>query len=154
MDQLNEQDADLAIVLASIGAVLEKKKARRRRWWVKPWISRRETGSGAMHLLHNELSLEDPDAFRNYLRMDKTCFELLLSLVHHRISKKDTLLRESLSTRDKLSITLRFLATGETYANLSYSTRIPLCTISLFVPEVCTALFEALKDIYLKVCCN
>lgn len=46
----------------------------------------------------------------------------------------------------KLAITLRFLATGISYHGLQYDFRVAHNTISLFVPEVCTAIYEELKD--------
>ena len=42
----------------------------------------------------------------------------------------------------KLVITLRFLATGDSFRSLSYSFRVAHNTIALFVPEVCTAIYE------------
>ncbi|CAH1957433.1 unnamed protein product [Acanthoscelides obtectus] len=50
----------------------------------------------------------------------------------------------------RLDVTLRFLATGETYRSLMYSTRIHESTISKIVPETCLALCRCLKDVYLK----
>ncbi|KAJ8964066.1 hypothetical protein NQ314_005149 [Rhamnusium bicolor] len=57
--------------------------------------------------------------------------------------------RECISAREKLTITLRYLATGESYRSLMYYFRISGCTISLFVPVVCKAIYEELKDEYL-----
>ncbi|KAG5860736.1 hypothetical protein JTB14_038441 [Gonioctena quinquepunctata] len=60
-------------------------------------------------------------------------------------------MRESISARDKLTITLRFLATGESYRSLMYTFRMADSTISLFVPEVCRAIYNSLKEEYLQV---
>ena len=46
----------------------------------------------------------------------------------------------------KLVITLRFLARGNSYRSLAFSFRVAHNTISLFIPEVCTAIFEEYKD--------
>lgn len=46
----------------------------------------------------------------------------------------------------KLVITLRFLATGNSYQSLEFSFRVAHNTISVLVPEVCTAIFEEYKD--------
>nr|CAI5842128.1 unnamed protein product [Callosobruchus analis] len=59
-------------------------------------------------------------------------------------------MRESISAEHKLNVTLRFLATGETYRSLMYNTRIHESTISKFVPEVCTAIYKHLKGKYLR----
>ncbi|KAK4882509.1 hypothetical protein RN001_005828 [Aquatica leii] len=59
-------------------------------------------------------------------------------------------MRECISARDRLTVTLRFLATGESYKSLMFSFRIGHSTISQFVPEVCTAIYNSLKAENLK----
>ncbi|XP_072387073.1 uncharacterized protein [Diabrotica undecimpunctata] len=59
-------------------------------------------------------------------------------------------MREALPARLKLQITLRFLATGDSYASLEALYRVPKCSISLFLPEVLDAIYEGLQD-YIKV---
>jgi len=57
----------------------------------------------------------------------------------------------ALPAKLKLEITLRFLATGDSFKSLQYLFRVPACTISNFLPEVLDAITaEALKS-YLKV---
>ncbi|XP_048036196.1 protein ALP1-like [Megalobrama amblycephala] len=50
----------------------------------------------------------------------------------------------------RLSLTLRFLATGETFRSLSFQYRIGRSTISEIVMETCQALYDVLKDDHLK----
>ncbi|PSN37440.1 hypothetical protein C0J52_23152 [Blattella germanica] len=83
--------------------------------------------------------------------MDSVNFMLLLSLIKLRIAKQYTVMRESTPAHIRLALTLRFLATGETYTSLMYSTKIPVTTIAKIVPNVCKAIFECLGDKYLKV---
>ena len=59
----------------------------------------------------NELQGEPMD-FRIFLRMDSDTFEDLLTLVTPLIQRQKTIMREPVSARDRLSITLRYLATG------------------------------------------
>nr|CAI5835974.1 unnamed protein product [Callosobruchus analis] len=73
---------------------------------------------------------------------------MLLSIVEKDIKKQDTFMRESISAEHKLNVTLRFLATEETYRSLMYNTRIHESIISKFVPEVCTAIYKHLKGKY------
>ncbi|XP_047113601.1 putative nuclease HARBI1 [Schistocerca piceifrons] len=52
--------------------------------------------------------------------------------------------------RCRLAVTLRFLATGESFKSLAFSHRIAQPTISNVIVDVCTANCETLKDQYLK----
>lgn len=64
------------------------------------------------------------------------------------IEGQTTHLRRPISAEEKLAVTLRFLATGESYESLMYQFRIHQSTISLFVPKVCHAIYEVLKEEY------
>lgn len=155
MSQIDDFQTVLDVVkLIDIVQKIDKiKKKRKKKCWVKPWIARRELpGRGTLSLLHNELAEEDPERYKNFLRMNEETFNKLLAMLHSSITKKDTNMRQAVSSRDRLAITLRFLATGETYASLSTSLRVPACTISLIVPQVCKAIYDVLKEEYLKVC--
>lgn len=131
---------------------LTKKKRTKRKEWVRAWVGRRSLpGRSLISLTHDELAREDPAEFRNVLRMNEDSFNHLLSLMDTKIRKQDTNMRQAISSRDRLTVTLRFLATGSEYSSLQHSVRIPKCTISQFVPEVCQAIYESLKEEYLKV---
>lgn len=45
-------------------------------------------------------------------------------------------MREALSTKLKMQITLLYLATGDSYGSLEVLYRVPKCTIGILVPEV------------------
>ena len=60
-------------------------------------------------------------------------------------------MRKPLSPGEKLACTLRFLATGDSYEDLHFHFRISTAAISLFVPEVCDAIYDSLKKDYLRV---
>lgn len=86
--------------------------------------------------------------------MPNHVFEKLLRLVEHDIKKQDTNMRIAISARSRLEVTLRFLATGESFRSLMYATRIHETTISKIVPEVLTSIVNNLKQTYLKVSVN
>lgn len=70
--------------------------------WVKDY--RRRFG----HLpLISELRENYPDDFKNYLRMDTACFDILLALVGPKICKTDTIMRKCISVEERLTATLR-----------------------------------------------
>ncbi|KAK5648031.1 hypothetical protein RI129_002923 [Pyrocoelia pectoralis] len=56
-----------------------------------------------------------------------------------------SIMQYTISPRNRLEVTLRFLATGETYRSLMYQTRIHESTISRIVPEVCSAIIKHLR---------
>nr|CAI5842271.1 unnamed protein product [Callosobruchus analis] len=60
-------------------------------------------------------------------------------------------MRDGITPAESLAVTLRFLATGDSYHSLAYLFGIPVCTISRIVPEVCSAIFNVLKEEYLHV---
>jgi len=67
-----------------------------------------------------------------------------------KISKKDTTFRKAISVQERLALTLRFLASGDSYISLQYLFIISKQTISCIVPKVCEAIVEKLKD-YIQV---
>ena len=97
------------------------------------------------------MGAENKKEYRKYFLIDPTQFDHILSLVASKISKQDTLMRKAIEPDLKLGITLRFLATGETFQSLSYQYRVHSTTISHFIPEVCVAIYEALYDNYTRV---
>ncbi|CAK1592268.1 unnamed protein product [Parnassius mnemosyne] len=58
--------------------------------------------------------------------------------------------RKAISVEERLSITWRFLASGDSYTILQYLFRVSKQSISVIVPETCQAIVEALKD-YIKI---
>ncbi|CAH1997306.1 unnamed protein product [Acanthoscelides obtectus] len=130
--------------------LLLKKNKKKRRLWVRPWIARREQ-QGIHHTLLRELQFEDLKSYINYLRMDEDSFKFIASKISPLISKQNTHLRNCISVEERLMVTLRFLATGESYRSLQYSSRIPQCTLSGIIPETCEAIYQALKGDFLKV---
>eukprot|EP00794_Sanderia_malayensis_P001940 gene1940-2206_t len=60
-------------------------------------------------------------------------------------------MRKAISADERLAVTLRYLATGESFHSLGLSYRIGDRTISSIVSETCQAIYENLKDKYLKV---
>jgi len=85
-------------------------------------------------------------SFYNFLRITPPMFDELLERLCPFIEKKPTNYRKALEPEMKLAITLRHLATGDSYATLQYDFRVPRNTICLLVKEVCDALVMELKN--------
>ena len=130
------------IVIAQI--LVDRQRRRRprpRRYWVKPWLSRR-LDYGHYDRLMRELEAEDVVSFRNFVRMDPAMFREVLQRVGPRIEKYDTWFRKSINPGCRLAITLRFLATGEKYRSLMFGFRVAHNTISVIVRQTCEALVD------------
>lgn len=84
--------------------------------------------------------------FDNFCRMSCADFEVILQRISPLISKKDTKWRTAVPTKIRLALTLRFLATGDSYMSLQYLFKISHQLISTIVYEVCNALIRVLRD--------
>lgn len=131
------------VIISSL--VKKKKQKKNRRWWMTHLFKRRTLQMRRDLLV--DLALEPiTGQFQNFARMSVEDFEHLLSEVGPEIMKKDTVLRKAISTKERLLITLRFLATGDSYTSLQYLFKVSKQSISQIVPEVCLALIEALRE--------
>ncbi|XP_046685262.1 protein ANTAGONIST OF LIKE HETEROCHROMATIN PROTEIN 1-like [Homalodisca vitripennis] len=76
---------------------------------------------------------------------DSLMFDEVLAMVDGDIKKNNTNYREAISSRERLAICLRFLATGDTYTTISFSYRIGISTVANIVEEVSDALWLRLQ---------
>ncbi|XP_050715779.1 uncharacterized protein LOC126998330 [Eriocheir sinensis] len=123
---------------------------RRRKIWTRKWLKRRMEGSQYKNLFQ-ELALEDEDGYRNWMRLDRRQFYEVLELIRPSISKQDTNMRAAVTAEERLAITMRHLVTGESQQSLSYQFRVSQPLISKIIPSVCTAIYEVLQPIYMRV---
>ncbi|XP_031329600.1 putative nuclease HARBI1 [Photinus pyralis] len=82
--------------------------------------------------------------------MDEDTYLQLLSLVAPLIKRKDNVMREAIPAHERLTATLRFLATGRTYEDLKFSTIISPQALSYIIPETCEAIWEVLHKDFMK----
>ena len=104
--------------------------------WIRPWLLQREE-RGAYHNIMAELYATDIPGFTNYMRMTREFFEMIKTRLEPRIARQATNYRAPVSVGEKLALTIRYLATGESYSSLSCQFRVGRSTISKFLPEVC-----------------
>jgi hypothetical protein len=62
---------------------------------------------------------EDGFLYEKYFRINKNWFNFLLEKLQQDLSGTDTRLRPSIKAVDKLAVTLRFLATGNSYSRIA-----------------------------------
>ena len=80
--------------------------------------------------------------------MSPESFDVLLRHVEPHISKENTRFRESVPASTKLSVTLRYLTSGESQQSSSWSFRLGRTTVSKIVRETCEAIWKVLSPIY------
>ena len=89
----------------------------------------------------------DNEDYKNYLRMDNSCFAHLLDLISPTIKKQNTLMRDGIPPEQRLIATLRFLATGRSYEDLKFSCKISPQLLGKIIPETCKAIYEVLRAV-------
>ncbi|XP_046144675.1 protein ANTAGONIST OF LIKE HETEROCHROMATIN PROTEIN 1-like [Osmia bicornis bicornis] len=127
--------------------IIKRRKRGRnqdRRWWITQLYKNRATSSGGNLL--SDLQLETGGHFKNFVRMSSEDFEFLINAIGPKIQKNDTRFRKAVTAKERLAITLRFLATGDSYTGLQNLFKVSKQLISTIVPEVCQALVEILKE--------
>jgi len=64
------------------------------------------------------------------------------------IQGKKHKMRQAVTPHDRLTATLRFLATGRSYEDLKFSTTMSPQALGKFIPETCRAIYKVLKEYY------
>ncbi|XP_035661294.1 protein ALP1-like [Branchiostoma floridae] len=158
-----KMDDDQADVLKSVVCLLtvasvakakakaRAKKVRRKRKtvWVRQWLLDRPN-YGLYDQLMAQLAEGDVKSFINFMRMEPEMFYKLVEDLTPKIKKKTTRWREPLPPALRLAVTLRYLATGESYQSLGYAFRVAPNTLVSMVPEVCQAIYDHYHDMVFK----
>ena len=84
------------------------------------------------------------------MRMTPEFFEMIKTRLEPRLARQATNYRAPISVGEKLAVTIRYLATGESYTSLSCQFRVGRSTISKFLPEVCRATQDEFTREYLR----
>jgi hypothetical protein len=146
--QLINANCELLKLILSCAEENDEKQKRRRRksvWktWTEKYILRRRQLGHSANLLR-ELATECPHRYRNFMRMTENNFKELLSMLNPMLQRQDTNMRDAVPLHVKLEITLRYLASGDSFRTLAYDFRTCPSTISHFLPEMLLELKEKL----------
>jgi hypothetical protein len=123
----------------------EEGQSRKKRLWVRDWIGRRDS-RGVSALLLKELASQDVNEYKILLRMTPEKFDTVLGMIVHKIERQNTQMRDAIPSRLMVEVTLHFMATGNSYRTLQYLFRILKSSISNFIPEVCDAIYDSLRE--------
>ena len=119
----------------------EQLKYKKRFWVRKIFVERQHLG--AFHTLVQECKLYDHEFFFKLFRMSPAQLEELVQWVAP-LLVKSSMRRQVISVAERLCVTIRHLASGDSHVSLAASYRIGLTTISRIIPETCEALCNVL----------
>ncbi|XP_061716903.1 putative nuclease HARBI1 [Cydia pomonella] len=135
-------EEDALLLASTVLLVLLLRRRKRRRFWMRPFFKAKDRLSYPNDILNS--------GFLDAYRMSNSDIEKLLNMVAPTIAKMDTNYRQSISPKSRLLITLRFLASGDSYQSLVLTFKVSQQSISCIIPEVCSALISSLRD-YIQV---
>uniref|UniRef100_A0A8C6T222 DDE Tnp4 domain-containing protein n=1 Tax=Neogobius melanostomus TaxID=47308 RepID=A0A8C6T222_9GOBI len=118
--------------------LFRRQRRNNRRLWIHP-INEHRTQFGAYYHLVAELQLH-PEKHFQYFRMSAVQMEDLLSIIGPTIRRQETNFRKSISPRQRLAVTIRFLATGESFTSLALQYRLGVSTVSSIVHSALEAI--------------
>ena len=121
---------------------------RTRRFGIHEINKTRKT-QGAFSSLHN-LLLRDDERFISYYRLTIEAFSLLLDLIRPHLPHQPLLGGKRISVQERLAVTLRLLASGNSQTSIAFEFRMGISTVNKIIAEVCSAIWLALQPIYLK----
>ena len=110
--------------------------------WVRKLFHERKS-KGQFYILVQDLRLFNEENFFKYFRMSATQYEEILSMVAPIIK------RECIGPDERLSVTLRYLATGDSQTTIPMNYRISPTSVGRIVNETCEALWQVLST-YVK----
>ncbi|XP_069818349.1 uncharacterized protein [Dendropsophus ebraccatus] len=116
---------------------------RHRQYWVHP-ILQAHDHAGVFNNLYHDLRRYE-EKFQAFCRLSVAQFDNLLQIIAVDLTFQDTQMRKAISAEERLLITLRFLATGESYASLHFQFRVGVTTISGIVKCTCVVIWQKLQ---------
>ncbi|XP_068122176.1 uncharacterized protein [Hyperolius riggenbachi] len=136
------------LIFMILMSLVLRRRGRQRRFWVHPLLKDRPK-KGQFWMLYRDLR-QHPDKFFGYARMSIGSFDRLLSLLEADLKKKDTKFRKSVTPTERLLITLRFLATGQSFSAMHYEFRMGVTTIHRIVRTTCVVIWNKLANLYMQ----
>ena len=96
------------------------------------------------------MRLRDHESYFKYFRMTPSRFDHLLSLVGPAIIRQETNFRKPVSPGERLAVTIRYLATGDSMQTIAFSFRLGHSTVCEIIDDTCDAIWKAVSVDYLR----
>ena len=141
--------ATLVLVLNELMDSDDEKPTRGK---TREWVKRREQ-SRYFNNIVKELKVEDRLGFREIFRMNVGDFEFILGKISYLISPRQMSNfggHLPIMPDERLALTLRYIATGESFESLSFQFRISLNAVSYIIKGYCNALVDELVPLFVK----
>ena len=91
----------------------KQRPRRKHNMWIRPWLLQTEE-RGPTTTLWLNCATYIP-GFTNYMRMTPEFFEMIKTRLEPHLARQATKYRAPISVGEKLALTIRYLATGESY---------------------------------------
>lgn len=141
----------LRLLLLRTAILIQKKKtkSKKRRFWVREILKERDE-KGAFKQLVGDLRLFDREYFFRFIRMSPERLDDLLSQVGPLLAKKPCHSREPISPAQRLIVTLRYLASGDSQQTHAFYFRLGRSTVCKIIKETTQAIWTSLQPRYLQ----
>ncbi|XP_031785911.1 uncharacterized protein LOC100678198 [Nasonia vitripennis] len=137
-------------ILNVIQSIIDNLDQSIRRWWTKPDITEQQRLCfGAFSTIFAYMKNNNHEKLYDYIGMLLEQFEYLYALVGNKLEKRSR--RTSLPAELRLAATLYYLRNGGSIKMCASVFRIGTSTMYSIVPEVCRALYETLRPIYIPL---
>ena len=140
----------VSLMQADFAEEFEELLDRHKRGRTKEWTRRRD--ERGMYRLVEELRAEDTEAYKETMRMNYETFCEILTVIAPEVFKQQIIGgHKTIKPAVRLTLAIRFLATGETFTSLHFQFRMGKATISYIIREVCEAIYKVLGPKYMSV---
>ena len=112
----------------------------------KEWLREEKSRVFIQILFMNYKHVVDTNTYKEMMRMTHETFLQLLQYIEPRITLTERVSGNKIvNAKERLGLTIRFLAIGESYRSFSYQFRVPERTISYIIKEVVDAITHYIK---------
>ncbi|KAM3938567.1 uncharacterized protein RB166_014514 [Leptodactylus fuscus] len=122
--------------------MLEEDPRRKWRYWVHPYSRR---GQGKVISETYTMTCASTLTSSSYFWISIPTFDFLLLDLRPGITFQDTNMRRCITAEERLIVTLRFLATGNSFVSLHFGFLLADSTTSLLVRHTCQVIWQRLK---------